>query len=137
LFFIAKAQTKRFDWLNAIRICRCWFNRTRPTVNKKWQMAVPTYSNASTSAPSSTDETKFNNIRDSSSSNSTLSYADFGYFTQEDLNELKEDWNLRGESKGRLQGIWKRHPENSQGVFIKKEEKTQTSSLKKPDLLHS
>jgi hypothetical protein len=100
-------------------------------------MTVPTDSNASSSTPSSTDGTKFNNIRDSSSSNSTLSYADFGYFSEEAMNELATDWNLRGESKGRLQGIWKRHPENSQGIFIKKEEKTQTSSLKKPDLLHS
>jgi hypothetical protein len=65
---------------------------------------------SSSSPPLTQDESKFDKIRLSKASD--LSYADFGYFTQEDLNKLKADWDLSGESGGILQGIWMRHPTN-------------------------
>jgi len=72
-------------------------------------MAALSSSSSSSSSPPLTDEEEYDSIRPKSSS---LRYDRLGYFTQEDLDKLKADWNLRGESSGILQGIWIRHPTN-------------------------
>jgi len=72
-------------------------------------MAVSSSSSSSSPPPLTKDESKFNNIRPEGSK---TDYAGFGYFTQEDLDKLKADWDLRGESSGILQGIWMRRPTN-------------------------
>jgi hypothetical protein len=59
-------------------------------------------SSSSSLPPLTEDEEEFKSILPETSS---LRYDQLGYFTQVDLDKLKADWNLSGESGGILQGI--------------------------------
>lgn len=114
--------------------CKCQASKrrrhldaTKYDTSKDRTMAGLAASSSSSSSSSSSplltgDEIEFNRIRPEGS---PLPYGRLGHFSEEAMNELATDWNLRGESKGIMQSIWNLHPSNP-----KKQQYHQTTFFK-------